>query len=192
MIVAMESSSKHWIGVLLFCFAVGALCACAGCVRPYRCGSDLEQDAYNRSVRNVYPEDIRVTPDGYIDRFMVAWAGIIVKSTHEVRGDEVEVELTIQHHHFDWLEDFKLGENLFILSPRGEGQFHTVWYMRMDWGLDEVKRWTEPGNMAVAYGTPKSVENGVIELEAYCVRLILRRRVRFCDEPYGRDAGWQF
>jgi hypothetical protein len=177
---------------MLLCAAACVLCLSAGCVRPYRCTSDLEQDAFNRATRNIYPEDVRVTPGGYLDRFMVAWPGIVVESTHNVRGDEVEVELLIQHHHFDWLEDFKLGDNVFVLSPRGEGEFRTVWYMRMDWGLDEVKRWTKPGNMAVVYGTPKSIENGVIDVEAYCVRLIPRRLVRFCETPYGRDAGWQY
>ena len=100
--------------------------------------------------------------------------------------------MLIKHHHFDWLEDFKLSENLFILSPRGEGRFRVVWPMRKDYGLEEVRRWTARGNMAVVYGTPVSVDSGIIEIEPYCVRLVLRRRYRICDFPYGRNVGWQY
>ncbi len=193
--IGAMSSCRRTVGMwsLVLTLAVLGL-AGAGCglVRPYRCTSDLEQGAFNRAARNIYPDDVRTTPDGYIDRVVVAWVGLITESHYSEREEDFEVAMVIEHHHFDWLEDFKLGENIYILSPRGEGRFRVVWHMRKDFGLDEVKRWCARGNMAVVYGTPASVDWGLIEIEAYCVRLVMRRRYQLSDYPYGRGVGWQY
>jgi hypothetical protein len=166
----------------------------AGCglARPYRCTSKLEQEAFNTASRAIYPDSVREAPKDYVDREVVAWVGVVLESYYSVCETDIEVDLLIEHHHFDWLEDFKLGENIYILSPRSEGRFRTVWTMRKDFGLDEVKRVSARGSMAVVYGTPVSVEEGIIELQPYCVRFVPRRRYEFSEVPYGRHAGWQY
>lgn len=174
---------------ILLLTLMGAGC---GLARPYRCTSELEQTSFNRAARNIYPDDIRITPKGYIGKIVIAWIGPILESSYEELEDSYELKLTVEHRHFDWLEDFKLGENLYVLSSRGEGRFRTTWHMRKDFGMEEVKRWSAKGNAAVVYGVPVSSDKGIIEIEAYCVRFILRRRIRFSDYPYGRDSGWQY
>ena len=190
--VAGKKLTSLRLSALLCASAVIFFATGCGLTRTYRCTSELEQRAFNLASRNILPDDVRTTPKGYMDRALVAWAGVIIESYHRIQEKDIEVDLLVEHHHFDWLEDFKLNENIFVLSPRGEGRFRTLWYMRGEYGIDEVKRWTAPGNMAVVYGTPVSVDKGIIEIESFCVRFILRRRCRFCEYPYGRYAGYQY
>ena len=178
---------RHLCVSAVILFATGC-----GLARPYRCTSELEQTSFNRASRNIHPDDVRITPKGYIGKTVIAWIGPILESSYEELEDSYEVKLLVEHHHFDWLEDFKLGENLYVLSSRGEGRFRTTWHMQKGFGIEEVKRWTAKGNAAVVYGVPVSSEKGIIEIEAYCVRFILHRRIRFSEYPYGRDSGWQY
>jgi len=189
----MNELLKNGRGFIIVIFLL-ALVPASGCglVRPYKCNSDFEQNIFNIASRNIHPDDVRVMPKEYLHNAVVAWAGTIIECTISEKEDEADARLLVEHHHFDWLEDFKLGENIFILSARGEGSFKTVWPLRLDYGMEELKRWTAKGNMVVIYGMPVSVENGIIELEANCVRFILPGRFKFADIPYGRDAGWQY
>jgi hypothetical protein len=152
----------------------------------------MEQRAFNLAAKNIYPDDVRITPAGYIDKTLVGWAGLIIEGQFEEKEDEIEARLTVEHRHFDWLENFSLVQNTFTLSSRGEGRFRTVWPMTKRYGLEEVKRYASPGNMVVVYGTPKEIEDGIIGLDAACVRFIPAGRVRFGEYPYGRNAGWQY
>lgn len=179
---------------ILIVAALAAACAGGGCglVRTYKCASAAEQSAFNMAARNIYPDDIRITPEGYLHRCVVAWAGILIESELSEGEDEVVVDLLVEHHHFDWLEDFKVSENIFVLSRRGEGSFSARWILSKSYGIEAVREWTRAGNMVVVYGQPVSVDRGVIELAPTHVRFILPQRFKFSDYPYGRHAGYHY
>jgi hypothetical protein len=171
-----------------------ATAACGGCglVRTYKCASAAEQNAFNMAARNIYPDDVRLTPEGYLHRCIVAWAGLIIGSELDEGEDEVVVDLLVEHHHFDWLEDFRMGDDIFVLSRRGEGRFGARWILSKSYGIETIREWTSAGNMVVVYGQPISVDRGVIELAPTHVRFILPQRFKFSDYPYGRHAGYHY
>ncbi len=179
-----------WWGLAL-AMATAACCGC-GLVRTYRCTSPTEQEAFNRAARNIYPDDVRITPEGYTDRSLVAWAGIILESDRAEGKEDVVVDLLIEHHHFDWLEDFKLGDNIFILSRKGEGRFRAQWILSASYGIEAIREWTAPNNMVIVYGKPVGVSSGIIELAPMHIRFILPRRYKFSEYPYGRHAGYHY
>lgn len=147
--------------------------------------------AFNASVRSIYPGDIRQNPGAYGERF-VAWVGIISRSSVSRQESDIEVDILVRHHYFDWIEDFRIGENTFTLSPSGEGCFRTGWYYPKDADMEYCRRISAAGNMVVVYGRPHGVLDEVVELEAAWVRFIPGRRVRFSDFPYARDAGSRY
>ena len=171
-----------------------AVCVGSGCglVRTYRCTSPAEHEAFNRAARNIYPDDVRVTPEGYTTRSLVAWAGIIIESERAEGEQDVVIDLVIEHHHFDWLEDFKLGDNIFVLSPKGEGRFSARWILSTSYGLEAIRDWTAPKNMVIVYGKPVGVSSGIIELAPAHIRFIPKRRYKFSEFPYGRHAGYHY
>ena len=127
-----------------------------------------------------------------MNRSLVAWAGIILESERAEGKEDVVVDLIIEHHHFDWLEDFKLSENIFVLSSKGEGRFSARWILSTSYGLEAIREWTAPKNMVIVYGKPVGVSSGIIELAPMHIRFIPQRRYKFSEYPYGRHAGFHY
>jgi hypothetical protein len=157
--------------------------ALAGCSNMYRPISTLESDALSRSRKDVFPDDFRSSkmPLGSVE---VAWAGVIRDSKINDAGDRYAVELEIQHHYFDWVQD-----NLrFHLSPRGEGLVRTKWALFTSLKPETVASEVRPGRMIVIYGFPESVASGTLVMKSTYLRTFDPDVFRTNTMDYGRPG----
>jgi hypothetical protein len=115
-----------------------------------------EVSEYKKSNVNVFPDDVRKDLDMFKDT-MIAWPGII--KTHQLKkyDDKVDVELVLEHHYYDWLEDYGLQKEKIFLSPQGKGVFTTIWPLRSDVDLEEWDRMVNDGDLTIVYGYPDSI-----------------------------------
>ncbi|MFC2071362.1 hypothetical protein ACFLUU_01405 [Chloroflexota bacterium] len=86
---------------------------------------------FDKADRNIYPDDVRNDLANY--KFStIAWSGIVKQAeVLKVEGGTV-FYFTLEHHYFDWIEDFGIQRETLFLSPRGEGLFMTSWGLAKD------------------------------------------------------------
>jgi hypothetical protein len=160
-----------------------------GCVphtRAYRPVSTLEQQAFDRADRNVFPEDVRHAMARYSGT-MLAWAGVIVSSEFVEERDQVEIKFLLEHHYYSWIEDFSVQRERVFLSPRGEGRFRTKWIVRKD--AEAMRSAARPGTLLIVYGTPEQIaDDGSISLRAAYIRGIDAQWYRTDVMDYGRPG----
>ena len=138
--------------VLSGCFSLGSI---AGS-RSYTPRSDQEKVELERADRSVYPGDIR-RGASELRTTTIAWPGIIQQTRFVEENDHERMYLLVEHHYYDWIQDFGTYHGTYWLSPRGEGLFTTT--IRFDKAdLAKKKKWATEGNMVIVYGTPHSVD----------------------------------
>jgi hypothetical protein len=175
--------------ILLFLLVVLCLVG-LGCppvyyTKEYQPISEWEQREFNKADRKIYPDDVRQNIVVYESK-TVAWAGLI-QETHVIQTDEgPDVVYLLEHHYFDWLEDYGPQRERLFLSPRGEGVFKTTWGLKKDTTAAELDDFTNPDHMLIVYGTPLSIEQDVIVLNASYIRGIDRRYYTTEKMDYGR------
>ena len=72
--------------------------------------------------------------------------------------DHMEMILLIEHHYYDWIEDFGSGYGTHWLSPRGEGKFKAKIGFKKE-ELQVREKWGAIGNMVIVYGMPHIVDD---------------------------------
>lgn len=137
--------------------------------RHYKPVSDWERDAFEKANREVYPQDVRDDIAKY-DSARIAWPGVIQNITTRVTDTGLAIDLIIEHHYYNWIEDFSIQQEHIFLSPHGEGLFETTWYLKPDSDKDKIAEFI--GDMAIVYGIPRGVYDSVIDVRAYYVRVI--------------------
>jgi len=121
--------------------------------RAYQPLPQWEAKFFAEANRNIFPNDVRQKPDEAANT-LVAWTGII--TSIEFRGDESSrfALLKVEHHYFDWIEDFSVQRARYFLSPRGEGSFIVAWGVVSPGDHQFIDQFSV-GDMLVAYGLPK-------------------------------------
>lgn len=170
--------------------AVLVCITCIGCpvgpsTRLYKPVSEWETKAFSKADRSIYPNDVR-TDFAAHDSSRVAWPGIVLSVTPKNQDTVIEVHFVIQHHYYDWLEDFSIQQERIFLSPRGEGVFETTWWVQPT--ADTGKIVQSVGNMVIVYGIPASVRDSIIILNAYYIREIEREWFATDIFDYGRPG----
>lgn len=99
----------------------------SGCTNRYTPVSEWERSVYDKSSKTVFPRDVIANPQAH-HQTLVAWPGVLRSAYYETRVDgQTVVNLVVEHHYFDWLEDRSVQKEIYFLSPRGEGTFKAVW-----------------------------------------------------------------
>ncbi len=155
--------------------------------RDYRPISAWEQAEFEKAKRDVYPDDVRKDVTKY-QSVVVAWPGIILQSEVHEREDNIEIVFLLEHHYYDWIEDFSIQRARIFLSPRGEGLFQTSWYLRKEANLSDARKAAAPGNLAIVYGIPERTEDSIMILKSSYVRGIDKEWYTTDVLDYGREG----
>jgi hypothetical protein len=167
---------------LLLTVVTGCFCAPPMYTRFYEPISDWEKGEFDKADRSVYPEDVRHDFSQY-QSITVAWTGTIEDVQVKETPEGPDVMYLLNHHYYDWIEDFSPRPERILLSPRGEGQFKTTWGLKPGTQLEEF---TDPSQLLIVYGIPISLENEVIIIDASYVRGINKRFYTTEVMDYGR------
>jgi len=151
--------------------------------REYKPISEWEKYAYGKADRNVFPNDVRADVHKY-DSLRAAWPGIILKCEPVKNDSGITLNLLIEHHYYDWIEDFGAQHERIFLSPRGEGLFKTKWEIKPDTDLEKARN--SVGDMAIVYGLPIGLEDSVVVLGAFYIREIDKQWFATDILDYGR------
>ena len=162
------------------------------CIAPhttmYHPVSEMESLSYQKSDRKIYPNDVRVNLKAYKEK-MVAWPGVI-KAGHLVYSDSTpQIHLVVQHHYYDWLEDYSIQREIFFLSPRGEGKITTNWPLKRAFDSVTINKAMAPGNMVIIYGFPYDiVDDSIIVVKSTYIRGIDKQWFRTDIMDYSREG----
>ena len=78
-----------------------------------------ESRMFGAATRLVFPEDVRIAPERHKST-LVAWTGILRRATEK---SATITRFEIEHHYWDWVEDYGTQKTVAFVSPRGEGSF---------------------------------------------------------------------
>jgi hypothetical protein len=168
--------------------AASLLCLLSGCPgsRYYRPVSSWEKQVFDQAKKGIYPDDVRAAPTDYHDT-IVAWTGIILENKFIDHPDAIEIQFVLEHHYYDWIEDFGAQREKIFLSPRGEGLFRTSWFIKKESNVEEMKKFASAGNLIIVYGTPSQVNDDTsILVKSSYVRGIDKQLFRTDILDYGR------
>ncbi len=94
--------------------------------------------------------------------------------------------LVVEHHYWDWIEDYSVQREIAFLSPRGEGQFECRFTGKEEIPADQLAR---VADMAIVYGIPKKVGSDGTVVMACPFFKTLRRELYATDIfEYGRNG----
>lgn len=164
-----------------------------GCIpltgtRSYSPVSDWEARELQNASRNIYPNHVKKEISEYSDSVIV-WPGIILDSETITHDDKVELKFLVEHHYYNWLEDHGFQREKIFLSPRGEGNFKTSWYLKKGIDLSTLKEMTSVGNMVIVYGYPEGIESdSTIVIKSRYIRGIRKKWFRTDILDYGRSG----
>jgi hypothetical protein len=150
--------------------------------KPFAMPEEWAQKLYEKARRDVYPDDVRRDPQAYAGT-LVAWAGVVKSSKVVQLPHGPALVLVVTHHYFDWIEDHGAQKEIYLLSPRGEGDFVIATPIELD--RLEYARKEAPdhvGKMLVAVGKPDAelgTENHVVFASAAFIV--------FEDKPFRTD-----
>jgi hypothetical protein len=150
--------------------------------RRYRPENDDEARLFAKAHRDVFPDDIRQDIEKHRPT-LVLWSGIIKQA--EIGEQRNVLRVLIEHHYWDWIEDYGPQKAIAFLSPRGEGRFECripVQASKLNEGIPRL------GDMAIVYGTPaRSTNDGVLVMD--CVTLRSFKKDFYSTEivEYGRN-----
>jgi len=182
--------------LILIALSAGLLASCSFDA-PYAPVTKAEKVEFRNDRQDIYPEDVRKDPARYAN-LTVAWAGIIVSNNamEEDLGGRIRMETIFDHRYFDWEQDEEGPGMRLLISPRGEGLFRSVWYMKRDTDEssdEDAMKYAAPGKLAIVYASPKSVDdNGTIEMHYHFIRVVDRTQFTANELEYGRIPGEPF
>lgn len=130
--------------------------------RAYKPFSSEEEKYYSKCIKTVFPSDIKKEPNAHGDD-IVAWAGVIKKINTKVEGEFLQLQITLEHRYYDWLEDFSVRREKILLSPRGEGVFFVNWAVPLII-KEKVLKEVTINDLIISYGNPQEMEDGQISL----------------------------
>jgi len=171
--------------ILAFVALVFVGCIIGPSIRLYKPITDWEKEAFLKAEREIYPNDVRDDFPKY-DSARVAWPGIILGAETSDIDTSIIIQFKIEHHYYDWIEDFSIQQEKIFLSPRGEGLFETKWHLKP--GSDITKVNESIGDMIIVYGIPKDIKDSTIVLDAYYVRVIEKQWFSTQFFNYGRPG----
>jgi len=158
----------------------------AGCIGPYSKryapAGAAEEELFSKARRDVYPDDVRSNLAGY-ESETVLWTGI-VRQVDEVEPGKYR--LVVEHHYWDWIEDYSVQKEIAFLSPHGEGQFECRFAGKEAVSRDQIAR---VADMAIVYGVPRSVGTDGTVVMTCPFWKTLRRELYATDIfEYGRNG----
>jgi hypothetical protein len=163
-------------------------CAPLPGIKPYHPVSDWEARELKNASRNIYPNDVRKEISKYSNSLIV-WPGIILDSEMITHDDKVEVKFLVEHHFYNWLEDHGFQREKIFLSPHGEGNFRTSWYLKKGIDPTPLKKMASAGNLVIVYGYPRKIESdSTIIIESKYIRGIEKQWFRTDVLDYGRPG----
>jgi len=154
----MASTVRTPVAALsLLVFLVGVGFGCQGCPPPAPGSREYEpktmagKGLMKQARRDVWPDDVRKDLPKHT-AMLVAWAGVVAE--RKVTPDGKTLGIVIDHHYWDWIEDFGAQREHMFLSPRGEGKFAIMETVN--------ERSSDPaylpvGAMAIVFGKPMQV-----------------------------------
>lgn len=152
--------------------------------RHYQAASPREAAVMETARRDVYPEDVRQSPEQHRDT-LVAWAGVVRSMEATEEGAALVLRFDVEHRYFDWLEDIG-GRARFMPSPRGEGRFRAAWGVPLA-AREHLEQLGEVGDLLIVYGKPSDIRDGVVGLyPVEYMRLIPQAEVSDQVLDYGR------
>jgi hypothetical protein len=114
---------------------------------------------------------------------VLLWTGIIkaVQPTQIAGGRGLRV--FVEHHYWDFIEDYSIQRAIAFLSPRGEGPFEVLF------AFDIPAEKVLVGDMAIVYGSPSGMadDGRRILLDGAVLRTIRRELYATDIWDYGRD-----
>ena len=178
---------QQLLNVIVLSFTICFLSGCIGAhTNMYKPVSPMEAQIFAKVNFKVYPDDVRGALDSYRDT-VVAWAGII--SNYDVihHDENIEIIISLEHHYYDWLEDYSIQKEKIFLSPKGEGSFKTSLFFKAGSPVDEITKAFSKGDLVIAYGIPQSIDDdGVIVIKGLYPRVIKKMWYRTDVLEYGR------
>lgn len=147
--------------------------------KAYQGSSDAERKLLIEARRDVYPDDVRKAPETFRSATL-AWPGVVVSSEPDPTDPPFST-VVVEHHYWDWIEDYSIQKAKAFLSPRGEGKF-----------ICHVERRTLPNvelknTMTITYVRPIGVKDQT--LIAACIMRFFPRGWYATDVmDYGRDG----
>lgn len=175
-------NKANYILVTLSILLIPTICLSQS--RLYEPVSEHEQNYFNSSKRNIFPDDIRENIAAYSNE-LIAWVGIVQKYRVFEEEEYWAVEYLLKHQYYDWIEDF-VGEGPIKLSPLGEGYYSVIWYFKKSSNLNELLSGVI-GDLLITYGVPHDViEFNLIRLETKYIRHVPKQYVGTSWLPYDR------
>jgi hypothetical protein len=168
-------------GVCLLAVVLSGCPAVAPSSRRYQPAPGTEQELFAIATPNVLPDDVRANLDAY-RQTMLRWSGIIRECGFV--ADRNALRLLVEHHYWDWIEDYSIQREIAFLSPRGEGRF--VASFEGVGRQPSMQCTTE--DMAIVYGYPDDVmSDGTVVLRGGLVRTLRPDLYATDIWDYGRD-----
>lgn len=128
--------------------------------QPYKPLPKWESQFFEKAKRDIFPNDVRKSPETY-EKNLVVWPGIIKSITIDTENSSQIARFKVEHHYFDWIEDYGIQREKYFLSPRGEGLFALAW--RVDTQEDKLFiQQFAVDDMIIAYGYPNIVKDDLI------------------------------
>jgi len=162
--------------------------------RFYRPAQAADAELFARGRRDVFPDDVR---DGRAGGGPVVWVGIVSRLEEAEVGGTRVWDLYVEHHYWDWLEDFGMQPERAFLSPRGEGLFRCRGVksngpqteMTADANRLRAIPSLSAGDMAIVIGEPVRVgEAGIVHLR--CLYLDVRPKTFYATDRWDYGRRW--
>lgn len=166
--------------VFIYCLLI--LLFISACV-PFVPGSrhyqpaDWESSLMEKSNKLIMPDDIRSEPELYLVS-LINWVGIVDTVTFISEDQEIISRIHLDQKYFDYIADYSIQQEIFFLSPLGEGEF--ILEQRHETASpDSLKnnliKQIPSGSLGFSYGTLTDVVDGTPILEVAGFRLFDER-----------------
>lgn len=148
-----------------------------------------EEQIFRLARRDIFPRDVRNDVASYRS-LLLLWSGIIVDSHVQHYPDGDFLELLIEHHYWDWTENYsdgagRNGAASVFLSPRGEGFFGCSFPVTES---NTPSSTAQVQEMAIVYGVPDRVtDDGIVVLDCAVLRSLKKEYYTTDVRNYGRD-----
>lgn len=166
----------------VFNFSLLMLLLSSGCV-PFLPGSrqyqpaDWESSLIEESNKLVMPDDVRSNPYLYLDA-LIHWVGIVDTVTFDSQDQEIISRIHLDQKYFDYIEDYSIQQEIFFLSPLGEGSF-ILEQRHENTSPDSLKnnliKQIPSGSLAFCYGILTGVDNNIPIMEVVGFRVFDER-----------------
>ena len=179
---------KTYILILIPFFLL--LSGCPGLLpgsRLYQPLPKWERQFFEKARRDIYPNDVRESPQAY-KKTLVVWPGIIKSIKTDTENGSQITRFTIEHHYFDWIENQGIQREIYFLSPRGEGSFALAWPADTQEDKLFITQFAVD-DMIIAYGYPSMIKDDLIGLyPTQNIRAIKPKWYRTDVLDYGRPG----